>query len=99
MVGAAFVFMFCSFLSATNADVVVYSGVPCGIIAAVAASRDGAKVILVEPTKHIGGRAIECRPIGLIIALVSKKERPRSRGRRFAACNQGGRTSVRCFRW
>ena len=33
----------------------VYGGVPCGIAAAIAAAREGAKVLLIEPTKHIGG--------------------------------------------
>ncbi len=36
-------------------DVAVYGGVPCGIAAAIAAAREGAKVILIEPTKHVGG--------------------------------------------
>lgn len=36
-------------------DVVVYSGVPCGIAAAIAAAREGARVLLLEPTKHVGG--------------------------------------------
>lgn len=36
-------------------DIVVYGGVPCGIAAAVAAAREGARVLLIEPTKHIGG--------------------------------------------
>ncbi len=36
-------------------DVVVYGGTPCGIAAAVAAAREGAKVTLLEPTKHLGG--------------------------------------------
>jgi len=36
-------------------DVCVYSGVPCGVAAAVAAAREGAKVVLIEPTKHVGG--------------------------------------------
>ncbi len=36
-------------------DVVVYGGVPCGIAAAIAAAREGAKVLLIEPTKHVGG--------------------------------------------
>ncbi|MEY3898511.1 MAG: hypothetical protein RLZZ214_4033 [Verrucomicrobiota bacterium] len=39
----------------TAADVVVYGGVPCGIAAAIAATREGAKVVLIEPTKHVGG--------------------------------------------
>jgi hypothetical protein len=38
-----------------QADVVVYGGVPCGIAAAVMAAREGARVVLVEPTRHIGG--------------------------------------------
>ena len=36
-------------------DVVVYSGVPCGISASIAAAREGAKTLLIEPTKHVGG--------------------------------------------
>ncbi len=32
-------------------DIVVYGGVPCGI----AAAREGTKVLLIEPTKHVGG--------------------------------------------
>ena len=36
-------------------DVAVYGGVPCGIAAAIAAARDGAKVLLIEPTRHVGG--------------------------------------------
>lgn len=36
-------------------DVVVYGGTPGGVIAAVAAAREGAKVILIEQTKHVGG--------------------------------------------
>ena len=36
-------------------DVVVYGGVPCGIAAAVSAAREGAKVLLLEPTRHVGG--------------------------------------------
>src|SRR4029078_4329111 len=38
-----------------SVDVLVYSGVPCGIAASIAAARDGAKVLLIEPTKHVGG--------------------------------------------
>ena len=38
-----------------DADVIVYSGVPCGIASAIAAAREGAKVILIEPEKHVGG--------------------------------------------
>ena len=38
-----------------RADVIVYGGTPAGIAAAVAASREGATVILVEPSNHLGG--------------------------------------------
>lgn len=38
-----------------EADVVVLGGVPCGIAAAVQAAREGARVLLVEPTRHVGG--------------------------------------------
>lgn len=36
-------------------DVVVYGGVPCGIAAAITAARSGARTILIEPTRHVGG--------------------------------------------
>ncbi len=36
-------------------DVVVYGGTPGGVIAAVAAAREGSKVLLIEQTKHVGG--------------------------------------------
>jgi hypothetical protein len=36
-------------------DVVVYSGVPAGIASAITAAREGAAVVLVEPTRHVGG--------------------------------------------
>jgi hypothetical protein len=36
-------------------DVVVYGGVPCGLAAAIAAAREGSKVLLIEPAKHVGG--------------------------------------------
>ena len=39
----------------TRTDVIVYSGVPCGLAAAIAAAREGAKVLLIEPTRHVGG--------------------------------------------
>jgi hypothetical protein len=38
-----------------QADVVVFGATPGGITAAIAASRQGASVILVEPTRHVGG--------------------------------------------
>lgn len=36
-------------------EVVVYGGTPAGIIAAVAAAREGARVALLEPRTHLGG--------------------------------------------
>lgn len=38
-----------------HADVIVYSATPGGISAAIAASREGSSVILLEPTRHVGG--------------------------------------------
>ena len=43
------------FASADTCDIAIYSGVPCGIAAAVAAGREGADVVLIEPTRHVGG--------------------------------------------
>ena len=40
-----------------QADVIVYCATPGGITAAIAASREGASVILLEPTRHVGGMA------------------------------------------
>ena len=34
---------------------VVYSGVPCGIAASITVVCEGGKVVLIEPTKHVGG--------------------------------------------
>lgn len=39
----------------TNADVIVYGSTPGGYCAAIAAAREGASVILLEPTDHVGG--------------------------------------------
>jgi len=38
-----------------SADVIVYGATPGGFCAAIAAAREGASVILLEPTDHIGG--------------------------------------------
>src|SRR3989442_4201238 len=38
-----------------SADVLVYGATPAGICAAVGAAREGVRVLLVEPTEHIGG--------------------------------------------
>jgi hypothetical protein len=39
----------------TNVDVIVYGSTPGGFCAAIAAAREGASVILLEPTDHVGG--------------------------------------------
>jgi hypothetical protein len=40
---------------ARDADVIVYGSTPGGFCAAIAAAREGASVILLEPTDHVGG--------------------------------------------
>jgi len=42
-------------LRADTADVIVYGGTAGGVMSAVAAAREGASVILLEPGKHLGG--------------------------------------------
>jgi hypothetical protein len=42
---------------AIDADVVVYGATPGGFCAAIAAAREGAAVVLLEPTSHVGGVA------------------------------------------
>lgn len=41
-------------MAATEADVIVYGSTPGGFCAAIAAAREGASVILLEPTDHVG---------------------------------------------
>lgn len=41
--------------SVSHADVIVYGSTPGGFCAAIAAAREGASVILLEPTDHVGG--------------------------------------------
>ena len=41
--------------ASANATVLVYGGTPAGVMAAVAARRSGASVLLLEPTMHVGG--------------------------------------------
>jgi FAD dependent oxidoreductase len=42
-------------LAQDSADVIVYGSTPGGFCAAIAAAREGASVILLEPTRHVGG--------------------------------------------
>lgn len=41
--------------AAEKADVIVYGATPGGFCAAIAAAREGASVLLIEPTGHVGG--------------------------------------------
>ena len=52
---AFFLLLTISARAATRADVIVYGATPGGFCAAVAAAREGASVILLEPTMHVGG--------------------------------------------
>jgi hypothetical protein len=47
--------LFSSGNAADEADVIVYGSTPGGFCAAIAAAREGASVILLEPTDHVGG--------------------------------------------
>src|SRR5262245_18981592 len=40
---------------AETADIVIYGGTSSGIIAAIQAERMGKKVVLIEPSSHLGG--------------------------------------------
>ncbi|MEN3943638.1 FAD-dependent oxidoreductase [Prosthecobacter sp. SYSU 5D2] len=42
-------------LGAQETDLVIYGGTPAGISAGVTAAREGASVVIIEPTKWIGG--------------------------------------------
>jgi hypothetical protein len=50
-----FPFVFSLAQAATESDVLVYGATPGGFCAAIAASREGASVVLLEPTDHVGG--------------------------------------------
>jgi hypothetical protein len=45
----------CGLAQAPAADVLVYGATPAGFCAAIGAAREGAKVVLLEPTAHVGG--------------------------------------------
>ena len=42
-------------VAASDADIIVYGSTPGGFCAAIAAGREGAVVVLLEPTSHVGG--------------------------------------------
>src|SRR6185312_12057406 len=48
---------YCVFAAEPPRDVIVYGGTASGVIAAVAAAREGGKVLLLEPRHHLGGMA------------------------------------------
>ena len=47
--------MMAAVLRAESCDVVIYGGTPAGIAAGVTAAREGASVVVIEPTPWIGG--------------------------------------------
>ncbi len=49
------IFLLYGQLATAQNQVIVYGGTPSGIVAAVAAARNGAAVTLIEQTKHVGG--------------------------------------------
>ncbi len=51
----AFLLSFVASVFGEQADVVIYGGTPAGIAAGVAAAREKARVVILEPTKWIGG--------------------------------------------
>lgn len=52
---AALFLLLVSLARAAGTDVVVYGATPGGFCAAIAAAREGASVVLLEPTAHVGG--------------------------------------------
>lgn len=51
----AILFVPLGFAASERADVIVYGATPGGVCAAISAAREGVSVILLEPTKHVGG--------------------------------------------
>lgn len=76
--------------ASARSDIVVYGGTPAGIIAAVAAAREGASVTVIEPTRWIGGMVAG----GLSSTDVGRQETIGGYTREFftrAAARYGGR--------
>jgi hypothetical protein len=70
-------------------EIIVYGGTPAGIIAAIAAAREGAKVVVIEPSKWIGGMVAG----GLSKSDIGKQETIGGYTREFftrAAARYGG---------
>lgn len=51
----ASLFLLSSAAFALDADLVIYGGTPAGLSAGIVAAREGASVVVIEPTKWIGG--------------------------------------------
>ena len=66
---------------AVEADVIVFGATPGGFCAAIAAAREGAKVVLIEPTAHVGG----VNTGGLSFSDSTRRSAPRS-----VACSKNG---------
>jgi len=45
-------------MAENDADVIVYGATPGGFCAAIAAAREGASVILLEPSDHVGAMQV-----------------------------------------
>ena len=69
-----------------SADVIVYGSTPGGFCAAIAAAREGASVILLEPTEHVGG--LSTGGFDLISQTAGKPLRPEGDIRRFIGLHQ-----------
>src|SRR5215469_11851870 len=52
---AIWLFLWCAIARAQNPDLVVYGGTAGGAMTAISGARQGLKVTLLEPGKHIGG--------------------------------------------
>ncbi len=50
-----FILLGCFSAFASEADLVIYGGTPAGLSAGIIAAREGATVVIIEPTKWIGG--------------------------------------------
>jgi hypothetical protein len=59
-----------SSIHAAEADLVIYGGTPAGLSAGIVAAREGASVVVIEPTKWIGGMVTG----GLCRSDVGKEE-------------------------
>src|SRR5215471_3976733 len=52
---AIWLFLWCAIARAQNTDLVVYGGTAGGAMTAISGARQGLKVTLIEPNRHIGG--------------------------------------------